>query len=368
MDDLIPADRVGQVALWIRTVGELAEERLADTTNGNYMAVRQRIVRFAQSALGVPPSAVFPAKPGSTAPQTVITAWVGSLICQNKPPKAESIRNYLCAVRDWHVGKQLSLATCPSAHPDIRNALTALGRRQGVDGGFIKRAVPISTSLFVYMLCALNPARWLPHQQRLARRDRAMIALGFVALLRKKELISLRRKDVHIVRQSGLLYILLDLHCTKASQAITLKRHIAPRTANGVDVLGILQDWLACLPPDNNTPLLPALQPDGRFVCVDGRLSALSHASNAVSKRIQKIVKRAVELAQECGWDVPIEATHYTSHSLRRGGRNALREAGISRELRQIFGRWASEAGDIYDEWSIAETLSLTASIGRRPT
>ena len=72
MDDLIPADRVGQVALWIRTVGELAEERLADTTNGNYMAVRQRIVRFAQSALGVPPSAVFPAKPGSTAPQTCL--------------------------------------------------------------------------------------------------------------------------------------------------------------------------------------------------------------------------------------------------------------------------------------------------------
>lgn len=358
-----PLANQDRVQLWMRSVDELAEERLAAGSREEHARTRRRIIRFAEVVLGLSPEEVFPAGTGRTTPRWLIKAWVGSLICQAKPPAAESIRNYLGAVRQWHISQGLPKTTAPSDDPDVVHALGALGRRQAKNGGFVRRAVPISTALFTFMLAALEPQRWPLHRQRLMKRDRALVAMAYCGLLRKKEVVGLRRRDVDIER-GAMPHIVLRLHGTKAKQDGALVRHLAPQTATGINILGICQAWLEELPTDPDTPFFPALTPQGTFVLQDGTLVQLSHKSKHVSTRVKWIVDQARQYANDLGAAVPIEASLYSSHSLRRGGRNALREAGVGRDLRQIFGRWASEVGDSYDQWSTEEKLRLTAAIG----
>ena len=41
-------------------------------------------------------------------------------------------------------------------------------------------------------------------------------------------------------------------------------------------------------------------------------------------------------------------ADSYSSHSLRRGGAQFLRDAGVPRDLIKLMGRWKSDAVDVY--------------------
>ena len=49
----------------------------------------------------------------------------------------------------------------------------------------------------------------------------------------------------------------------------------------------------------------------------------------------------------------------FSSHSLRRGGAIAAAEAGASRELIKLHGRWRSDAVDAYLQSSLATRLSV---------
>ena len=49
----------------------------------------------------------------------------------------------------------------------------------------------------------------------------------------------------------------------------------------------------------------------------------------------------------------------FSAHSLRREGAIAMAEAGISRELIKLHGRWASDAVDAYLQPSLHTRLRL---------
>ena len=63
---------------------------------------------------------------------------------------------------------------------------------------------------------------------------------------------------------------------------------------------------------------------------------------------VNRVLKRAVAAASEIlGLQRPATSL-YSSHSLRRGGAQFLRDCGVSRELIKVMGCWRSDAVDAY--------------------
>ena len=63
---------------------------------------------------------------------------------------------------------------------------------------------------------------------------------------------------------------------------------------------------------------------------------------------MNRLIKRVVEQSARRNGLVRPEASKYSSHSLRRGGAQFLRDCGVSRELIKAMGRWKSDAVDAY--------------------
>ena len=71
-------------------------------------------------------------------------------------------------------------------------------------------------------------------------------------------------------------------------------------------------------------------------------------------------------------WGLGWERLDPAGHSLRRGGAQALRDAGVPRHLIKAHGRWASDAVDVYldvnpKEWRCAVTRRIGKASWRPP-
>lgn len=57
-------------------------------------------------------------------------------------------------------------------------------------------------------------------------------------------------------------------------------------------------------------------------------------------------LKHMINELHKDGYDV--EASSFSSHSLRRGGAQFLRDRGVPRDVIKVLGRWKSDAVDAY--------------------
>lgn len=86
----------------------------------------------------------------------------------------------------------------------------------------------------------------------------------------------------------------------------------------------------------------------------------------ADGEAVSKLVKRVVaETVAACGL-VRAPAAAYSSHSLRRGGAQFLRDAGVSRDLVKLMGRWKSDAVDVYFSTACEKVVKRVAAVFRR--
>jgi len=51
---------------------------------------------------------------------------------------------------------------------------------------------------------------------------------------------------------------------------------------------------------------------------------------------------------KKCAIDIGLAATHMSTHSLRRGGSQAMAEANLGDEFRKLFCAWVSDTHEIY--------------------
>ena len=92
---------------------------------------------------------------------------------------------------------------------------------------------------------------------------------------------------------------------------------------------------------------------------LDPRRSAWDAGGEAVNKLLKRVVQDTV---RRHGLERP-SVDRYSSHSLRRGGAQYLRDSGVPRDLIKIMGRWRSDAVDEYLKTASTKTVRFVASL-----
>lgn len=156
-----------------------------------------------------------------------------------------------------------------------------------------------------------------------ARRDHALLLVGWHGALRSSELVNLQWRDV----TWGDGHLVLQLRRPKTAQeswqTVRLPAGQQPHTCP----IRALRRWRDCEGPlDPPPPLAPV------FVSFRYRteLRALQR------REVQRIVERACKAAHLVG--------HWGAHSLRRGCATAMEDAGVPRHLARKHTRHASDA------------------------
>ena len=127
-------------------------------------------------------------------------------------------------------------------------------------------------------------------------------------------------------------------------------------TESGLQVGGIVRRWVAIRNADteNNreASLFPALSNPKQKM----EARPLAPKGDVVSKALKKHLK---EIAEKHGVHF-VDISLVGMRSLRRGGANAMREAGISDEEIKLHGRWTSDCFRKYFERSAEDRLRAT--------
>ena len=82
-------------------------------------------------------------------------------------------------------------------------------------------------------------------------------------------------------------------------------------------------------------------------------------SKGAFTARLRELLKEVVKEFPHLNLQVGL----LSAHSLRRGGAITMAEAGISRELIKLHGRWASDAVDAYLQPSLTTRKSLVERV-----
>ena len=88
------------------------------------------------------------------------------------------------------------------------------------------------------------------------------------------------------------------------------------------------------------------LESKARFFRNVGNPKGAAWAENG--EAVNRLLKRVVEQTVKRHGLVRPTVGDYSSHSMRRGGAQYLRDQGVSREMIKIMGRWRSDAVDAY--------------------
>lgn len=186
------------------------------------------------------------------------------------------------------------------------------------------------------------------------QRDAAWVTLGFHALLRRSELMGLRVGDVALEEGEHRVRVFIRQSKTDPGRGATVWLSWSTRT--GIEVGRILSEWIEArraAGARDGDPLFTAWDKARRVMTDKGFAS-----KDALSVQFRRHLVR-MDKALALGLDVRL----YAAHSLRRGGANAMKEAGAAPVQIQEHGRWSSECYRRYLERTAEERLQLTAGM-----
>ncbi len=82
-------------------------------------------------------------------------------------------------------------------------------------------------------------------------------------------------------------------------------------------------------------------------------------AKGVVTARLRELLRALQAEFPQLG----LRTELFSARSLRRGGAIAMAEAGVSRELIKLHGRWRSDAVEAYLQPSLATRLSAVSGL-----
>lgn len=241
--------------------------------------------------------------------------------------------------------------------------LEGLRRSVGERGGQIKQPkIGITLAQLEGMLEGLSVKAQAAAPGSIAQlkclRDKAVLVLGFFGWLRGGELSG---AEVSRLKSSARSY---DLSIPKAKTDQHSKGHlqvVPKRPKSGVPVGEIIAAYLGGLRAHGlAAPQAPLFPHFAWGKVTPGKRMTGAAVSAVVRDGIDYINGRLAA----AGRTKRLDRNRRAGHSLRRGGLNHGFDCGLSREARQVLGRWRAEASqDDYVEWCHKHRLACAETM-----
>lgn len=340
----------------------LEARALEDSTQAQYAGHLRRLEAFAEQVLGVSADAMFPVGPHAM-PWEFLYLWLVQSAPHITPATAD---NYCKAIADWHAQKGLR-EECPDHHHRVKRLRRGIWKAAG--GRVVpQRREPLSWNWFCLLVRrAAENRSAMARDRRCALRDLWWLCGGFLGLARRSELTAFKASDLRVYPEAQQV----EFHFRKSKTdpgGVGASVRVDARSVPGLDLCKLAVEY-QCL-----------LRAAG--VGLDGPLFGWdADARKPYACKGDGIVTRLRRLLEEAGREAGtrVDTKAYAGHSLRRGGAQALRDAGVPREVIMAIGRWRSSAVDVYldvlqDDWLVAGSRALavggwgatTAGGGRR--
>ena len=349
---------------------QLESEARADNTHANYNSAMASLAAFLEGQGMDADLALRQAVgrgPGGESASTLSSFW-RSLFCyvshMSRRNKVGSCHTYLNGgIADHFRSNGVPVGNCPTKHWRIKRAMKGWKHRVGFrdeDGG-VRRAEAMDEELLWYIVDDLLNGRMLnergdgPMSEFEARQAAIVLLLAFSAMLRRGEVAGLRTDKLRRTNAgfevvvSGAQY-----RRAKSDQAAKGQTTRVPSVVLGFDLAALVREHKAELRSmglaDDALLFRNVLKPGKAAWEADGE---------AVNKLLKKLVAQTVGrhgLLMSSG-------AHYSSHSLRRGGAQYLRDRGVPKELVKIMGRWRSDAVDAYFDTVAAKAMDRVAAV-----
>ncbi|PNH10171.1 hypothetical protein TSOC_003112 [Tetrabaena socialis] len=330
----------------------LAGAAVALDSADTYRSHRRRFVRFCEEQLGLLEEQALPTAREATLNPMLLCLFITYAASRYA---ASTVEGTLSALSDWERSRGVAAAECARQHPRVRTALRrALRERRqpSPEGNSVK--APVTVGLLRLAVAWLwQGAQRQPGSGPQNACDACWIAVGFFGMLRRSELHALTLADVVAVPGGG---VHVRIRRSKTDQ---LGRGawviLAETSGSGVPIGRIVQrhlDFLGQRGFVGGSPLFPR-------VTTGPAVGAVAMAKGAFTAGLRGVFARLqIEFP-----NLRMNLGLFSAHSLRRGGAIAAAEAGVSRELLKLHGRWRSDAVDAYLQASLATRLSVVGSM-----
>lgn len=234
----------------------------------------------------------------------------------------------------------------------IDRATKAGGKqKQAMDWELLQRTVLTINRVIEPSACPGSPdsVRWM------ARRDQAMILIGFFFLLRRSEVARMKRKDVDVklMRVASKQVKVLQIYVNEQSKNDRERRgHVRIAAGRpGQDICVLRSTARYILECEQGEPRRIATPEDPLFP----RLEGGPMAADTPHGRLKHWLKAAgVEDTEQYGF-----------HSLRAGAATDAHKNGATEEWIKQHGNWKSDAVKTYIRQGIEERLATTAALGQ---
>jgi integrase len=325
-----------------------AEARSEATgTTANQLSHLTTYLTFATNTLGFQAHVALPDE--GPMPDGAVRLW---LMAEASRVSGGTWEQYLATLNAWHKQRGLPLPSVAMTR-FVKGARKHIGERPtpatGVGAQVVKKAEALSIDALraLLMQCDRDALAATTRAERyLARRDAAILTLGFFGLLRKSELTAADLAHLSRVESSGKAPAHWRLSVPKAKNDQTRRGRaplLADLTASRVSIHSILSAYLALREPYGGQPLFLNVA-WGKVL--DKRLAS---DGQIISTMLQRRMRR-----------LPGHFQGFTSHSLRRGGLNQARKSGVGREERQLLAGWKAEASqDDYIQFDLMERVDF---------
>jgi integrase len=323
--------------------GEALEMSTADTYRYRLETVRRWAV-----GVGFTEEDAFPS--GVREPMAEVVA-LGVIAHGSRAWSPAYMRGIKTAIGEWHKSKG---AANPMESERARGVMKA-ARKRALKLGHAGRGpkAPVTRDLLVALVHWLElRAAQDERRKELYHRDQAWAVLGFHGLLRRSELGGLRMKDVVVDKVGRRVKVFIKKSKTDAGVGQWV--WLAWVSASGVEIGDIVGRWTAA------RWRVGARDGEAFFTAWDKKSNSLTRKPLEVKGEalVQRFKRQLRAMSAAFGMGLRVE--EYGSHSLRRGGANALKESGVPAALIQEHGRWTSDCYKRYLERSAEERLSLT--------
>jgi hypothetical protein len=338
-------------------------EGLVDGTSNNKLSHLRRFRRFC-ATFSVTAELALP-HTGPMSPVLVVlflTELASGKGSSGKPVAGGTFEHYLSTLNTWHTARGLPPVT---AWREVASKLAGWRRELGARGAnIVAPKLPFTIHMLKLALSDLATRAGAEAPGSVAcfryRRDALLLAFGFFGLLRKSEQAAARVGHLSLASH----YCVLHIPKSKSDQlAKGHHQYFSYITGSGIDLGAILRAYLDELRARGldsaSAPLFP-------HVTRDAVVAGLSMPGKGepITNIVRDALRRISALAAASGLLIVLDPSLWASHSLRRGGLNHAMNCNISREARQVLGRWHGEdSQDDYIFWDVARRLAFTVAM-----
>ncbi|PNH01051.1 hypothetical protein TSOC_013088 [Tetrabaena socialis] len=309
-------------------------------------------MRFCEEQLGLSEAQALPDTGGATLNPMLVCLFITYGVPRFA---ASTLKGTLSALSDWERSRGVAAADFARQHPRMRAALRrALRERQqpSRDGGSVKAPATVGV-LRLAVGWLWQDAQRQPGNAPQNACDACLIVVGFFGVLRRSELHALILADVTGLPGEGVNIVIR--RCKTDQQGRGALVVLAESSGSGVSIGRIVWRHAVLLAQRGfgpASPLFPwhAAGPAG---------AAVAMAKGAFTAGLRGLFVRL--LGEFPNLQLRLEL--FSAHSLRRGGAIAAAEAGVSRELIKLHGRWRSDTVDAYLQGSLLTRPSVVGSM-----